>query len=148
MLKNIFRIESPALTPALAFLTPLIFIWSHNWYVYPWVSLSVSFLVAILLSFFIICLGGGCYSVYLIYKNRIPRWSSVVGKLFLCIVSIEIFSFLTQLQLITLFGNLSSYKFLLIKLSGSIVVFLLVYKFTFKLINIFLCACIIIFGIS
>ncbi len=145
MWKKIFTWQSPALVPALAFLVPIVFNLSHNWYVYPWIALAVSMLTALLISLVILGTGSVAYSLCLARQSKAPAWLGIFFKLLVCVIAVEIAFFFAQTQLRFAFGGSFSTGANVLRLVSYGILFVVAYKFSFKPINIFFCSCLGVF---
>ena len=145
-MKKLLSLNSPFLSLSLAVLAPALFNWSHNWYVYPNIALGVSFFAALLLGGGLAGLAFVVYKVCLHYKRTYPLPLILIAKFLVCIFIIELICFFLQTQINAGLPQAGYFSIILLHIAGYCISFLFVLRWGFKVINIFLCSCILVFA--
>ena len=143
MKKNL--LSSPALTLGLAFLVPIFFVFSKNSHMVSVEGLLLSSGIALLIACLAIVGLSLCIWFYEKKSANFPMWMRWLVMAIFCMVIVETCCFFLQGQLFAAIPEPRWLRILVSRMIPFIILFLLVYKFGFRPINVFLC---IFWGIS
>ena len=138
-MKNPF-LSNPALTLGLAFLMPIAFVFSLNAHAVTVTGMLISFGITFLFACLIVTIASVGIRLWRKKSSNVPVWLRWIVKAVFCLILIEIGCFLLQGQLIAAIPDHYWLRVLVFKVFPFIISLLLVRKYGFFPINVFLCA--------